>query len=169
MLGNKNQSTILVAFSLMASFMSAITLFGVSAENYTRGTQFVVINLSYILGTPIIAYVFLPVFFKLGNLSVYEVRYIIYNFIELIKKLFTLQYLEKRFGRLTRIFTSVAFSIQMILYMAMVLYAPSIALEAVTGLTLVSSITLVGLVCVFYSTIGGIKAVIITDVFQVII
>jgi len=75
MLGNKNQSTIPVAFSLMASFMSAITLFGVSAENYTRGTQFVVINLSYILGTPIIAYVFLPVFFKLGNLSVYEVTY----------------------------------------------------------------------------------------------
>jgi len=77
--------------------------------------------------------------------------------------------LEKRFGRLTRVFTSIAFSIQMILYMAMVLYAPSIALEAVTGLSLVSSITLVGLVCVFYSTIGGIKAVIITDVFQVII
>lgn len=57
----------------------------------------------------------------------------------------------------------------MILYMAMVLYAPSIALEAVTGISLISSITLVGLVCIFYSTIGGIKAVIITDVFQVII
>lgn len=77
MLGNKNQSTIPVAFSLMASFMSAITLFGVSAENYTRGTQFMVINFSYILGTPIISHIFLPVFFKLGNLSVYEVRYIL--------------------------------------------------------------------------------------------
>jgi len=53
--------------------------------------------------------------------------------------------------------------------MAMVLYAPSIALGAVTGLSVATSITLVGLVCVFYSTIGGIKAVIITDVFQVII
>lgn len=75
MLGNQDQSIIPVAFSLMASFISAITLFGVSAENYARGTQFVVINISYILGTPIIAYVFLPVFFKLGNLSVYEVRF----------------------------------------------------------------------------------------------
>lgn len=55
----------------------------------------------------------------------------------------------------------------MILYMSVVLYAPSIALKTVTGLSIVSSITLVGLVCVFYSTIGGIKAVIITDVFQV--
>lgn len=77
--------------------------------------------------------------------------------------------MEKRFGRLTRTFTSIAFSIQMILYTSMVLYAPSIALEAVTGMSLVSSLTLVGVVCVFYSTIGGIKAVIITDVFQVII
>lgn len=75
MLGNKNQGIVPVAFSLMASFMSAITLFGVSAENYYHGTQFVAINLSYVLGTPIIAYVFLPVFFKLGNLSVYEVRF----------------------------------------------------------------------------------------------
>ncbi|XP_025411164.1 putative sodium-dependent multivitamin transporter [Sipha flava] len=147
MLGNKNQGFLPVSFSLMASFMSAITLFGVSAEMYSYGTLFVVINVSYILGTPIIAYVFLPVFFKLGNLSVYE-------------------YLEKRFGRLTRTFTSLAFSVQMILYMSVVLYTPSIALEAVTGLSLISSITLVGLVCVFYSTIGGIKAVIITDVFQ---
>jgi len=74
MLGNKNQGVVPVAFSLMASFMSAITLFGVSSENYYHGTQFVAINLSYVLGTPIIAYIFLPVFFKLGNLSVYEVR-----------------------------------------------------------------------------------------------
>lgn len=75
MLGNKNQSVIPVAFSLMASFISAITLFGVSAENYAHGTQFVVINISYVFGTPIITHIFLPVFFKLGNLSVYEVRF----------------------------------------------------------------------------------------------
>jgi sodium-coupled monocarboxylate transporter 8/12 len=81
MLGNKNQGFLPVSFSLMASFMSAITLFGVSAEMYSYGTLFVVINVSYILGTPIIAYVFLPVFFKLGNLSVYEVSNIFYFFI----------------------------------------------------------------------------------------
>ncbi|XP_050533540.1 putative sodium-dependent multivitamin transporter [Daktulosphaira vitifoliae] len=150
MLGNKNQSAIPVAFSLMASFMSAISLFGLSAENYSRGTQFAVINIGYLIGTPIIAYIFLPVFFKLGNLSVYE-------------------YLEKRFGSWTRITTSLAFSLQMILYMAIVLYAPALALEAVTGLSQDTSILLVGLVCVFYSTIGGIKAVIITDLFQAIL
>lgn len=57
----------------MASFMSAITLMGLSAENITYGTQFVVINVSYIIATPIVSHVFLPVFFKLGAVSVYEV------------------------------------------------------------------------------------------------
>lgn len=62
-----------VAFSLMASFMSAITLLGVSAENYSFGTMFVAINLSYGIFTPVAAYLFLPVFFNLGATSVYEV------------------------------------------------------------------------------------------------
>lgn len=63
--GDKSMSPIPVAFSLMASFMSAITLMGVTQENYTFGTQFVVINVAYIIGTPIAAYIYLPVFFRL--------------------------------------------------------------------------------------------------------
>ena len=34
------------------------------------------------------------------------------------------------------------------------------------GLSQLGSILAVGLVCTFYSTLGGIKAVLITDVFQ---
>lgn len=73
MLGDKNQSVLPVAFSLMASFITAISMFGLSSEVYTRGTQFSVIVISYIIATPIIGYLYLPVFFKLGNLSLYEV------------------------------------------------------------------------------------------------
>ena len=73
MLGDKNQSVLPVAFSLMASFITAISMFGLSSEMYTRGTQFSVIIVAYIIATPIIGYVYLPVFFKLGNLSLYEV------------------------------------------------------------------------------------------------
>lgn len=62
-----------VGVALVVSFMSAITLLGVSAENYTYGTQFVVINVSYLIGTPIVCYGFLPVFFKLQATSAYEV------------------------------------------------------------------------------------------------
>lgn len=82
--------------------------------------------------------------------------------------MFMWQYLEMRFGRPIRIATSLAFSVQMILYMAIVLYVPALTLEAVIGMPQTASILLVGLVCVFYSTMGGIKAVIITDFFQVI-
>lgn len=63
-----------VSFSLMASFMSAITLLGVSMENYQYGTLFVVINISYGIATPIAAYLYLPVFFKLQATSAYEVN-----------------------------------------------------------------------------------------------
>jgi len=136
-----------VAFSLMASFMSAITLLGVTNENFAYGTQFIVINISYAIGTPIAAYVYLPVFFRMKSPSAYG-------------------YLEKRFGIATRIVASLAFSLQMILYMGIVLYAPALALSAVTEMSYLGSILSVGLVCTFYSTLGGIKAVLITDVFQ---
>jgi len=66
-------SIVPVAVALVVSFMSAITLLGVSAENYNYGTQFVVINVSYLIGTPIVCYCFLPVFFKLQATSAYEV------------------------------------------------------------------------------------------------
>ena len=82
----------------MESFMSAITLLGVTQENYTYGTQFVVINISYFLATPIAAYVYLPVFFRMQNASAYA-------------------YLEKRFGYATRLAASLAFTLQMTLYM----------------------------------------------------
>lgn len=147
LLANKKMGIIPVAFSLMASFMSAITLLGVSAEIYSYGTMFVVINLSYGIFTPVAAYLFIPVFYNLGATSVYE-------------------YLEKRFGRGARLAGSLAFSLQMILYMGIVLYTPALTLEAVTGLPKVWAILSVGLVCTFYSTIGGLKAVLITDVFQ---
>ncbi|GJQ70613.1 hypothetical protein Trydic_g23006 [Trypoxylus dichotomus] len=147
LLADRNMSIIPVAFSLMASFMSAITLLGVSSENYSFGIQFVVINLSYVIFTPIAAYLYLPVFFKLQATSAYE-------------------YLERRFGPSTRLAASLCYSLQMVLYMGIVLYAPALALEALTGISQVSAILSVGLVCTFYSTIGGMKAVLMTDVFQ---
>lgn len=57
----------------------------------------------------------------------------------------------------------------MVMYMGIVLYAPALALEALTGLNRSWAIILVGAVCTFYSTIGGMKAVLLTDVFQSIL
>ncbi|XP_031621165.1 putative sodium-dependent multivitamin transporter isoform X3 [Contarinia nasturtii] len=136
-----------VSFSLMASFMSAITLLGLSTEIYTYGILFSVINLSYGFATAISAFYYLPVFYKLQATSAYE-------------------YLEKRFGTTMRLIASMTYSLQMIIYMGIVLYAPALALEAITGMSKTNSILIIGFVCTFYSTIGGMKAVLITDVFQ---
>ncbi|XP_071873914.1 putative sodium-dependent multivitamin transporter isoform X1 [Bombus fervidus] len=146
-IASRSMSITPVAVALVVSFMSAITLLGVSAENYTYGTQFVVINLSYLIGTPLVCYGFLPVFFKLQATSAYE-------------------YLEKRFGIRARMMASFVYWLQLLLYSGVVLYAPALALEATTGISKTGSIIILGLVCAFYSSIGGIKAVLITDVFQ---
>lgn len=61
---------------------------------------------------------------------------------------------------------SFVYWLQLLLYSGVVLYAPALALEATTGISKTSSIIVIGIVCSFYSSIGGIKAVLITDVFQ---
>ncbi|XP_055925433.1 putative sodium-dependent multivitamin transporter [Argiope bruennichi] len=146
-LANKNMPIIPVAFSLMASFMSAITILGLAAENYMNGSQFVIINIAYIIGTPIAAYVFLPVFYQMQATSAFE-------------------YLEKRFNKETRLLASSIFILQMVIYMSIVLYAPALTLSAVTGLSKWTSVMSIGVVCTFYCTIGGMKAVLWTDLFQ---
>lgn len=65
-----------------------------------------------------------------------------------------------------RLIASLANYLNLVLYNGVVLYAPSLALEATTGLSGTTSIIVIGLICTFYSTIGGMKAVLITDIFQ---
>ena len=147
LLGDSNMNVWVVSVSLMASFMSAITLLGVPAEVYSFGCIFFYINISYIIGTPICAFFFLPVFYNLRCTSAYE-------------------YLQLRFSSTVRTIASATFMLQMIVYMGIVLYAPALALSAVTGLSKWASIISVGLVCTFYCGFGGIKAVLWTDFLQ---
>ncbi|GFU49477.1 putative sodium-dependent multivitamin transporter, partial [Nephila pilipes] len=93
-LTNRNMPLAPVAFSLMASFMSAIAFLGIPAENYLYGTQFVMINLGYAFGTPIAAFIFLPVFYRMQAASAFE-------------------YLEKRFSKKVRLLASSVFILQM--------------------------------------------------------
>lgn len=59
------------------------------------------------------------------------------------------------------------FPLQMSLYMAIVVYAPALALAQVTGLNVYVSVSLICFVCIFYTTLGGMKAVLWTDAIQV--
>ena len=52
------------------------------------------------------------------------------------------------------------------IYLAIVVYAPALALAQVTGMDMNLSIGITFLVCIFYTALGGIKAVIWTNVFQ---
>ncbi|CAL1302116.1 unnamed protein product [Larinioides sclopetarius] len=131
----------------MASYLSAIAVLGVPAEVYMFGIHILYFYVSYPIGVVIASYVCLPVFFKSGGCTAYE-------------------YLEKRFGKLTRTLTSMVFLVQTMLYMAVVLYAPALALSAVTNVSIWTSVISVGAVCMFYCTLGGMKAVLWTDLFQ---
>ncbi|KAE8281549.1 Sodium-coupled monocarboxylate transporter 1 Electrogenic sodium monocarboxylate cotransporter [Larimichthys crocea] len=76
------------------------------------------------------------------------------------------EYLELRFNRATRLVGTVLFIVQTILYTGIVIYAPALALNQVTGMDLWGAVISTGVVCTFYCTMGGLKAVVWTDVFQ---
>ncbi|CAF1339313.1 unnamed protein product [Rotaria sordida] len=56
-----------------------------------------------------------------------------------------------------------------LIYMAIVLYGPALALSQTTGLNIWLSVVSIGVVCTFYSSVGGMKAVIWTDVLQALV
>lgn len=73
LMGGRSLSVFPVAMSVLASFMSAITLLGTPAEVYRYGTQYLMINFAFCLVVPATAYLYVPVFYNLGVTSAYEV------------------------------------------------------------------------------------------------
>ncbi|KAH3690985.1 hypothetical protein DPMN_192933 [Dreissena polymorpha] len=63
-----------VSMSLLASFMSAITLLGTPAEMYNYGTMYWWIGLSYAGAVGLSAHVYTPIFYRLRLTSCYEVN-----------------------------------------------------------------------------------------------
>lgn len=68
-----------VAMSLLASFMSAITLLGTPAEMYNFGTMYWWIGLSYFFTMFMAAHIYIPVFYNLRVTSAYEVTLILFT------------------------------------------------------------------------------------------
>ncbi|XP_073476477.1 sodium-coupled monocarboxylate transporter 1-like [Aquarana catesbeiana] len=148
LMGGRSMTAVPVALSLTASFMSAVTVLGTPSEVYRFGAMFSVFAITYTFTVLISSEVFLPVFYRLGITSTYE-------------------YLELRFNKLVRLIGTILFIIQTILYTGIVIYAPALALNQVTGFHLWGAVVATGVVCTFYCTLGGLKAVVWTDVFQV--
>ncbi|XP_033097477.1 sodium-dependent multivitamin transporter-like [Anneissia japonica] len=150
LMADRSMFSLPVAISLLASFCSAITILGIPAEVFKHGVQYWMVVWSYFLVLPITAIVFIPVFYDLQLTSAYE-------------------YLDRRFSMLIRVLGASLFILQTVFYMAVVLYAPALALEVVTSLEVWKTVLMTGIVCTFYTSLGGIKAVIWTDVFQFLV
>ncbi len=73
LIANRGMSAIPVGMSIVATFMSAITVLGTPAEFYNFGTMFWWFGLAYTIVSLLVAYVYMPVFYKLEITSVYEV------------------------------------------------------------------------------------------------
>ncbi|CAH0720819.1 unnamed protein product, partial [Brenthis ino] len=147
LLGGSSMGTFPMALSLAASFITAIELLGNPAEMYMAGGQFWMICLAFVLVVPVASHLYLPVFMRLRLTSCYE-------------------YLEIRFCKSMRVYASALYMLQMILYTAVAVYAPALALSDVTGLNTYLAVSVVYVVCIFYASQGGMKAVIMTDTFQ---
>ncbi|XP_040528025.1 sodium-coupled monocarboxylate transporter 2 isoform X1 [Gallus gallus] len=150
LVGGKQMSCGPIAFSLTSSFMSAVTVLGTPSEVYRYGASFVLFFLSYTFVIILTSELFLPVFYRSDITSTYE-------------------YLELRFNKTVRLAATLIYILQTILYTGIVVYAPSLALNQVTGFDLWGSVVATGIVCTFYCTTGGLKAVVWADAFQMVI
>ncbi|XP_074554375.1 sodium-coupled monocarboxylate transporter 1-like [Halichoeres trimaculatus] len=146
--GGRTLTALPVSLSLTANFMSSITVLSNPAEVYLFGAQLILFSVSYVLAAMISSEVFLPAFYRLSITSAYE-------------------YLELRFNKAMRLIVTILFIVQAILYSGIVIYGPALALSQVTGLNLWGGIISTGAVCTLYCTLGGLKAVVWTDVFQI--
>ncbi|XP_041863103.1 sodium/iodide cotransporter isoform X2 [Melanotaenia boesemani] len=148
--GGRSLPAVPVGLSLCASFMSAVQVLGVPSEGFRYGFKFLYMCLGQSINSLLTAYLFMPVFFRLGITS-------------------TNQYLKMRFGRGMQLLGSIQFVLATLLYTGIVIYAPALILNQATGLNMWVSLFSTGIICTLYTTLGGMKAVIWTDVFQIIV
>lgn len=150
LLGGKSMSIFPVSLSLIASHVSGVSLLGVPSEMYQFGTQYAVCFICCVVLGIAMWFLYLPVFLELQMTSCFL-------------------YLEKRFDRRVRLTASFFYTLSIILIVPVYTYAPGIAFSQVTGINLHYVTPILCVVCVFYTTFGGLRAVVWTDAFQFVL
>ncbi|XP_045470959.1 sodium-coupled monocarboxylate transporter 1-like isoform X2 [Harmonia axyridis] len=150
LMGGRNMQIFPVAMSLLASYISGISMLGIPTEVYVYGIQYLYIIGGLFIMAFVFQYIYLPVFHNLNLTSTYE-------------------YHERRFDRKVRLFGSILFSFGMITWLPLVIYVPALAFNQVTGVNVHYTTPAVCIICIFYTSMGGLKAVVWTDVIQTII
>ena len=136
--------------SIYGTQLSAITFMAVPALVFATDWR-LAIGTMMILGiVPIIVRYYLPFYRKMNITTAYE-------------------FLEARYNFNVRALGSLTFILLQLGRMGVVLYLPAIAISSVTGIDIILCIAVMGVFATFYTVLGGIEAVIWTDVIQVVV
>lgn len=149
-LGQKQTPWWAIGISVIATYVSAMTFLGAPAWAYSEGISVIALHLNYPLVIMAVVIFFFPFFYNAGVASIYE-------------------YQEKRFGKRARGLVSGIWLVSQTMSSAAVLYATSLVLSFITGVPVVWAIIIVTVIALIYTMLGGITAVIWTDVIQSII
>lgn len=137
--------------SLYATGTSAISYIAIPAKSFDTNWLYLASNVVGLIGNCFVAIWIVPLIRRLNLMSVYH-------------------YLEMRFHPNIRVLASaLAIVLQLGGRMSIVLFLPSLAMAAVTGLNVTHSILIMGVVTIIYTFMGGMKAVIWTDFIQVFV
>lgn len=136
--------------SILVTKLSAITFMSLPVKSYTTDWLYIWIPAGNILLAIVVVRYILPFFCRLDITSTFE-------------------YLEKRFNTLTRLIGSITYIIFELARMGVLLLLPALVIAVVTDIDIYLCITLIGIIATLYTVLGGIEAVIWTDVLQVIV
>ena len=133
--------------SLLATIITSLTFIAFPGAAYSGNWNLLVPNLLFIAVIWSIGPVIVPFFRHAVSMSVYE-------------------YFGKRFGPGVRMYASFAFAAGHFAKMGFVFYLLALAVAGFTGWPVVPLIVCLGVITVFYTFVGGLRAVIWTDVVQ---
>jgi Na+/proline symporter len=139
-----------IGLSVMATQASAITFLSTPGQGFADGLGFAQFYFGLPIAMVILCVFVLPIYYRLKVYTAYE-------------------YLEGRFDLRVRTLTAILFLIQRGLAAGITIYAPAIILSTILGWSLNLTILLIGVVVIFYTVIGGTKAVSVTQKQQMIV
>ncbi|HKK77996.1 MAG TPA: hypothetical protein VJ933_00150, partial [Phaeodactylibacter sp.] len=150
LLGDRDLPWWTIGLSVMATQASAITFLSTPGQAYEDGMRFAQFYFGLPVAMVILCVFVLPIYYRLKVYTAYE-------------------YLEGRFDLRTRTLTAVLFLIQRGLAAGLTIYAPAIILSTILGWPLRLTILCIGALVIFYTMLGGTKAVSVTQKQQMIV
>lgn len=148
--GNRAFSGPTLGLSLLATSTSSVAFLAFPAAAFADDFRDLVINLTLPVGVLLAVIVFIPLFRRGKTTSAYE-------------------YLGERYGVIVRLYGTFSFMIMRLCWLGIVLCLISNLIVVLTGWPLVPVIIATGIFVALYTVIGGIDAVIWTDVIQSVV